>query len=125
MRISLALAIAIGALSLAVTGCAAVSDDPTAGAASFRKPVGIGIDSPIRDLLDNPAALAVLNKDMPGMAEDPQLDMVLSMSLRQLATFPQADMDKAKLKSLQADLKATTLAVRTEAKPAAIATLKN
>jgi len=123
------LAIAASALSLVLMGCATVrDDDPTAEAAPFHKPAGIGIDSPIRDLVDNPATLAVLQKDMPGMVDDPQFDMVKSMSLRQLAEFPQAGLDDAKLRSIQADLGATTLAARgagASAKPTAVAAIKN
>jgi len=129
MRISLVLAIATGALSLVLIGCAAVpDDDPTAEAGAFQKPTGFGIDAPIRDLLNNPATLAVLQKDMPGMVDDPQLDMVRSMSLRQIAEYPQAGLDEAKLKSIEADLEATTVAAPTErasVKPAAVVAIKN
>ena len=128
MRISSTLAIATSVLSMVLTGCAAVPEDPTAGYASFLKPTRVGIDSPIRDLLNNPATLAVLQKDMPGMADDPRLDMVESMSLRQIARFPQAGLNKAKLRSIQADLVATTLAPRTEgasAKSTAVTTIRD
>ena len=124
---SSALAIAASALSLVLTGCAVTSDDPTADYASFLKP-GVGIDSPIRDLLNNPATVAVLQKDMPGMVDDPQLDMVRSMTLRQIAKFPQAHLDNAKLRSIQADLLATTVATQTKgasAKPRAVAAIKD
>ena len=129
MRISLGLAITASALSLVLIGCAAVpDDDPTAEAGSFQEAAGVGIDAPIRDLLNNPATLAVLQKDMPGMADNPQLDMVKSMSLRQVAEFPQAHLDTAKLKKIQADLEATTVATRTDgvsAKPTAVAAFRD
>lgn len=129
MRISAVLAIAASALSLVLVGCAAVpDDDPTAEAGAFQKPSGVGIDAPIRDLLNNPATLAVLQRDMPGMVDDPQLDMVKSMSLRQLAKYPQAGLDDAKLTSIQAHLEAATMATPTEralAKPTAVAEIKN
>jgi hypothetical protein len=121
-----ALAIAASALSVVLIGCAATPEDPTAGYASFLKP-GVGIDSPIRDLLNNPATSAVLQKDMPGMVDDPRLDMVKSMTLRQIAQFPQAGLDDAKLRSIQADLLATTVAPRTQAaaKLTAVAAIKD
>jgi hypothetical protein len=129
MRISLGLAITASALSLMLISCAAVpDDDPTAEAGSFQEAAGVGIDAPIRDLLNNPATLAVLKKDMPGMIDNPQLDMVRSMSLRQVAEFPQAGLDAAKLNKIQADLEATTQVTRTEGiseKPTAVAVLKN
>ena len=115
MRISPVVAIVLGALSLGLADCAAAPEDPTAAAFSVPKPPGFSIDSPIRDLLNNPATLAVLKKDIPGMVDDPQLDMVESMSLRQMSQFPQAGLDAAKLQSIQVDLKAATVATKTEA----------
>jgi hypothetical protein len=129
MRTSWALAITGGALSLVLSGAAPIpDDDPTAEAGSFQQAAGVGIDAPIRDLLNNPATLAVLKKDMPGMVGNPQLDMAMSMSLRQVAEFPEAHLDEAKLKIIQADLESATVTARTEgaaAKPTAVAALKN
>ncbi len=114
MRISSILAIATSVLGLVLTGCAAIpDDDPTAEAMPFQEGAGVGIDAPIRDLLNNPATLAVLQRDLPGMMDNPQLDMVKSMSLRQIAQFPEAHLDDAKLGLIQADLVATN-APRTE-----------
>jgi hypothetical protein len=129
MRISSALAITVSALGLVLIGCAAIpEDDPTADAGSFQQAAEVGIDTPIRDLLNNPATLAVLQKDMPGMVDNPRLDMVRSMSLRQVAEFPEAGLDEARLKKIQADLEATTVATRTEGasgEPTAVAARKN
>jgi hypothetical protein len=69
------------------------------------------IDSPLRDLLANPAAVAVLNRDLPGMTSDPRLEMAKSMSLRQIARFPDAHLNGAKLKMLEADLEAAASAL--------------
>jgi hypothetical protein len=52
--------------------------------------------------------VAVLNKDMPGMTSDPRLEMVKSMSLKEVAQYPDAHLDEAKLKILNADLQAAT-----------------
>ena len=100
--------LAIG-LGLGLASSALAQDDPTAGASSAApKPAGLSIQSPISDLLANPAAVDVLNKDMPGLTTYPQLDMIKSMSLKQIAQFPQAHLDDAKLKAIQADLDAAT-----------------
>lgn len=128
MRIAPVMATATCVISLALTACAAAPEDPTAGFGSIRKPSGVGIDSPIRDLVNNPAALAVLRKDMPGLVDDPQFDMVKSMTLRQLARFPQAGLNEAKLMSIQADLVATSAAPRAagaSAKAANVAAVNN
>jgi len=96
-------------LSLGLTACAAAREDPTAGATGApAKTPGLSINSPIRDLLADPAAVAVLNKDMPGMTSDPRLDMVKSMSLKEVSQYPDAHLDEAKLKILNADLQAAT-----------------
>ena len=58
----------------------------------------------IADLIANPATKAVLEKDMPGLLTSPHLEMVKGMSLRALAQCPQAQLDDAKLKAIQADL---------------------
>jgi len=103
------LRIAAISLGLGLAGSAWAQDDPTASAPSTTpKPAGLSIESPIRDLLANPAAVDVLNKDMPGLTTYPQLDMIKSMSLKQIAQFPQAHLDEAKLKAIQADLDAAT-----------------
>jgi hypothetical protein len=95
------------ALNLALTACATAPEDPTAPSRSAAPiAAGLGIDAPIRELLASPAAVAVLNKDMPGMLSDPRLDMVKSMSLRQVSQYPEANISADKLKLLQADLAA-------------------
>ena len=60
----------------------------------------------MQDLLANAGAKAVLTKDLPGLQDDPRLDMVKAMTLRAVAQFPEAQIDDAKLAAIQADLAA-------------------
>ena len=51
--------------------------------------MAFSIDTPIGELLDNPATLGVLDKHMPGLSTNPQIGMARSMgrSLRAVAQF--------------------------------------
>ena len=106
MRIKVLSTVFAVPLSLCVCGAVLAQEDPTT--APTPPPARLCIDSPIRDLLANPAAVAVLDKDMPGMTSDPRLDMVKSMSMRQIARFPEAHLDDAKLARIEADLEGAT-----------------
>lgn len=78
-----------------------------AGAADA-KPAPATVDSKIGDLLANPVTKAVLDKDIPGLETSPYLDMVKGMSVRDIAKYPQANIDDAKLSVIDADLKAAS-----------------
>ena len=107
MRKLITVALAGAALSLALTGLAAAQDAATPAASTVpAKPASLTIDSPISDLLDNPGAKGVIQKDKPDLITYPELDMIKSMSLRQISQYPQANLDDAKLKAIQADLDA-------------------
>ncbi len=108
MRLSTRLAISAAWLTFGLAGRAIAQDQPTPPAPP--PPSTLSVDSPISDLLANPAALAVLNKDLPGLTTDSHLEMIKPMSLRQIAQFPQAHLDDDKLKAIQADLDAANAA---------------
>ena len=44
-------------------------------------------DTTIGTLIEDPAAKAVLDKHMPGMSSNPQIDMAKSMTLKQIQGF--------------------------------------
>ncbi len=62
--------------------------------------------TPIGDLLASPADHAVLEKDMPLLISYPGLDDIKSMTLRMISAYPEAQLDDAKLKAIQADFDA-------------------
>jgi len=106
MRKTLTAMLALAALGLA-GGSALAADAPAAAAAQATVPAGPpSIDWTMQDLLANPAAKAVLEKDLPGIDQDPRLDMVKAMTLRTVAGYPEAQIDEAKLAAIQADLAA-------------------
>jgi hypothetical protein len=47
-------------------------------------------DTTIGELIDNPQAKAVLDKQMPGLADNPMIAMVKGMTLNMLLSMPQA-----------------------------------
>lgn len=62
------------------------------------------IDTPIVQLLANPASKAALVRHMPTLASSPHLQQFEKISIRQLAANPHASIAAAKIKALQADL---------------------
>lgn len=63
--------------------------------------------SPIRDLITNPEAKAILEKHLPGASRHPDLPQALYMSLREVMYYPEAasaGLTKEKLEAIDADL---------------------
>ncbi len=92
----------LGALALAAGAAwaqAPATPIPAAGPLSVEK-------TPIGDLLADPNGKAVLTKDMPDLISYPGLDQIKSMTLRDISVYPEAQLDDAKLKAIQADLDA-------------------
>jgi len=61
-------------------------------------------DTPIGDLLDNPAAKAIIEKNIPGMTSNDQIDMARGMSLRAIQAYAPDDVTDARLAAIDADL---------------------
>ena len=95
-------AIAI-ALGLATAGAAsAQAAAPSAPAAAQ----GPSVDWTWGKLMADPASKAVLTRDVPAIAGYENQDQLASMTVRQIANFPQAGIDATKLAAIQADLTA-------------------
>ena len=62
------------------------------------------LDTPIKDLIADPAAKAVLDKDLPGMSSDENLPKFEDKSLRQLQPLSGGQLTDALLKQVAADL---------------------
>ncbi|CAN5455058.1 hypothetical protein BH10PSE5_BH10PSE5_26290 [soil metagenome] len=60
--------------------------------------------TPIETLVANPAAKAVLDKDIPGMTTHEAYDQFKSMTLTQVAPMSQGAITDDMLKTVQADL---------------------
>lgn len=59
----------------------------------------------LRVLLDDPRAVAILERHLPGATAHPQLNLALDMSLREIAWYPESGLTPAKLAALLTDLK--------------------
>ena len=70
---------------------------PAAGALSVET-------TPIETLVANPAAKAVLDKDLPGLTTHEAYDQFKGMTLSQVAPMSQGAITDAALKTVQADL---------------------
>lgn len=76
--------------ALLVPAIAAAQTAPVAPAAPAEaaKPAAkFTLDTPIGELLANEAAKAVLDKDLPGLTQLPQLEMIKGLSLKQLQPY--------------------------------------
>ena len=65
---------------------------------------GYSLDTPIADLIAEPRAKAILDRDVPGMSDDSNLPKFQSLSLRKLAPLSGGQMTPALLAKVAADL---------------------
>jgi hypothetical protein len=63
-------------------------------------------DTPVEKLAADPAAVAVLNKDLPGLLTSPEFAIFKSMSLKQLQQASGGDLSMVDLDKTEADLQA-------------------
>ena len=71
---------------------------------SPRPPPPTGVDLPYGQLMADPASRAVLARDIPNIVGYEAQDQIQTMTIRQIAHFPQAGIDDAKLATIQTDL---------------------
>ena len=90
------LAAALALTAAAVSAPMALAADATAPAAAK-----FTTDTPIQDLVANPAAKAVLDKVFPGLTTHPSYDTFKGLSLKALAPYSQGKIDDAKLAEAQ------------------------
>ena len=93
-----------------VRGDAPATNMPDAPENSAQQPpehdaaAGLSTQSPMRDILAHEGARAVLDKYVPGMAENPQLQQALHMSLREIAPYAPQTFTEELLEAIEADL---------------------
>lgn len=86
----------ISAMLVGVAVCAApvhAEEKAAAPAAEVTTTAISTTTTPIGDILDNPAAKAVVEKHLPGFSSHPQIDMARSFTLKAIQSF-QPDMIK-------------------------------
>ena len=90
-------------LCLAVSACA---QDQPAPASAPADAGGYTRDTPVERIAADPAAAAVLNKDLPGLLSNAQYPLFKSMSLKQLQSASGGDLSEQDIDKAVADLQA-------------------
>lgn len=98
----LILAPAVLTLATLLAGTPAMAADAPATAAAA--PALSSATTDIGTLLDNPASKAILQKYMPEMIANPQIDMARSMTLKQVQGFAPDMLSDQKLAQIDAEL---------------------
>lgn len=62
-------------------------------------------ESTLKELMQNPEAVAILEKYSPGFTKNPLLKMGMGMTLDKCVHFPQAKMTDEQIKAFEEDLK--------------------
>lgn len=86
------------------SGFALVSTTPAIAEAAAPAAAFSTAATDIGTLIDNPATKAVLDKHMPGFADNPQIAMARAMTLKQIQSFAADQITDAKLTAIDADL---------------------
>ena len=84
------------------TTTASLPANPTAGAPM----PAYSRDTPVEKLASDPAAVAVLNKDLPGLLTAPEFAIFKGMSLKQLQQASGGDLSEVDVAKAEADLQA-------------------
>jgi hypothetical protein len=82
------------------TTTASLPANTTASAPAYSR------DTPMEKLASDPAAVAVLNKDLPGLLTAPAFAIFKSMSLKQLQRASGGDLSEVDVAKAEADLQA-------------------
>ena len=68
--------------------------------------MGYSIDDRVKKLKKSKAACEVIVKYSPGFETDPQMKLVGGLTMRKLASFPQAGLTQEQVEAMDAELKA-------------------
>ncbi len=63
------------------------------------------MDSTLKELMDNPEAVAILEKYAPGFTDNKTFKLGMKMKLDKCVRFPQANMTEEQIKAFEEDLK--------------------
>lgn len=98
-----ALVLALAAAALPASALAAEPARPEA-AAPAAKPKYTTAETDIGTLLDDPAAKAIIDKYIPGMTTNEQIEMARSMTLKAVQTYAPDDVTDERLAKIDAEL---------------------
>ena len=107
LNLSCASAILFVSLSAAAQSASVASQPAAADQAPAPAPAAAAFDgnTPLGEIVANPAAKAVLDKDLPGVSTHPALDQVKGKSLRDLLPVAQPLITDEKIAAFDADMK--------------------
>ena len=103
MRAALLLVLALAAMPALAQPAAPAGDAPAAAAAPV---VFSSASTAIGTLLDDAAAKAVLDKNVPGLTTNPQIEMARGMTLRDIQAYAAEQLTETVLKQIDTDLAA-------------------
>lgn len=92
------------AFQAGMIGLALLAACPIAGLAQPAAGTPLTVDSSVGELLDNPAALAVLRAQVPALADNPQIRSAAALPLRAIAQYAPTVLTKEKLDAINAAL---------------------
>lgn len=101
IRIALCAALAAAALPAAASAAAPAAAPTTAPAAKAKYSTA---DTEIGTLLDDPAAKAIIEKYIPGMTTNEQIEMARSMTLKAVQAYAPDDVTDERLAKIDAEL---------------------
>ena len=93
------LILAAAALSVATPALAQTAASATAAPAKYNS-----ADTELGVLLDNPAAKAIVEKHIPGMTTNDQVDMARAMTLKAIQQYSPDEVTDARLAAIDAEL---------------------
>ncbi len=91
------------AAALMTVGAPAMAETPAAAPAKAKYNT---TDTDLGTMLDDPAAKAIIEKHIPGMTTDEQIEMARGMTLKAVQQFSPDDVTDARLAAIDADLAA-------------------
>lgn len=101
IRTALIVALAAAALPASASAAEPARSEAAAPAA---KPKYSTAETDIGTLLDDPAAKAIIDKHIPGMTSNEQIEMARSMTLKAVQTYAPDDVTDECLAQIDADL---------------------
>ena len=66
--------------------------------------MGLTMDSKLKELMENPEAVALLEKYSPGFTENPKLNLGMNFKLSKCVKFPQANMTDEQIAEFEKEL---------------------
>jgi para-nitrobenzyl esterase len=91
------------AILLSISAAPAFAETPTAAPAATAAAKYTTADTEIGTLLDDPAAKAIVEKHIPGMTTNDQVDMARGMTLKAVQQYSPDEVTDARLAAIDAE----------------------